>query len=139
MGSINYKRVVLGGLLAGLVNNLLGISFAHLFLWSEVEATMQRMQMTSLPAYTPFLHLGTRFGVGVALVWLYAAMRPRLGAGPKTAVLAGLAAWFFLYGVAGLSLMTWPLFSHRALLLTGLWGLVEAPVTCLAGAWLYRE
>jgi hypothetical protein len=30
---------------------------------------------------------------GILMVWLYVAIRPRYGAGPKTAALAGLAAW----------------------------------------------
>lgn len=139
MGRINLKRVFLGGLLAGLVNNLLGIAFAHFVLWQEVEALMAKLNLTSFPGYTPFLHLGTRFGAGIALVWLYAAIRPRFGPGPKTAVIAGLTAWFFWYGVFALGMATWGLFSGRALLLMALWGLVEAPLSCLAGAWVYQE
>ncbi len=37
------------------------------------------------------------FAWGIAAVWLYAAIRPRYGAGAGTAVRAGLAAWFFSY------------------------------------------
>lgn len=139
MATINLKRVLLGGLLAGLVNNLLGIGFAHLVLRDELQAVMARLNLTSFPAYTPFLHLGTRFAAGIALVWLYAALRPRFGPGPRTAVITGLAAWFFWYAAFALSMATWPLFPHRTLLLVALWGLVEAPLTCLTGAWLYRE
>lgn len=139
MTTINLKRVLWGGLLAGLVNNILGIGFAHLVLWDEVRATMERLQITSLPSYTPWVHLTTRFVSGIALVWLYAALRPRFGPGPKTAIIAGLTAWVFLYGVFSASLATWPFLSHRALILGALWGLVEVPLTCLVGAWVYRE
>jgi hypothetical protein len=31
---------------------------------------------------------------GIFLIWLYAAIRPRFGAGVRTAVIAGLAGWF---------------------------------------------
>jgi len=31
---------------------------------------------------------------GIALIWIYAAIRPRFGAGVMTAVYAGLAVWF---------------------------------------------
>lgn len=139
MAAINHKRVLAGGLLAGLVNNLLGIGFAHFVLWDEVMAAMHRLQLTTFPVYTPFVHLASRFVVGVALIWLYAALRPRFGPGPRTAVIAGLVAWVFLYAVVSASLLTWQIFSPRALLLTTLWGLVEAPLSTLAGAWLYRE
>jgi hypothetical protein len=33
------------------------------------------------------------FVVGFLLVWLYAAMRPRFGPGPKTAILAAVVVW----------------------------------------------
>ena len=36
------------------------------------------------------------FLVGILLIWLYAAIRPRYGAGPGTAVLAGVAAALLL-------------------------------------------
>src|SRR2546430_17124817 len=38
------------------------------------------------------------FLFGIFLVWFYAAIRPRFGAGPRTAVLAGFAIWV-LYGL----------------------------------------
>ena len=37
------------------------------------------------------------FLLGIVTVWLYAAIRPRFGAGAKTAVIAGLFVWFFAY------------------------------------------
>lgn len=33
----------------------------------------------------------------LATVWLYAAVRPRLGPGPKTAIVAGVAVWAMSY------------------------------------------
>src|SRR2546428_12370228 len=38
------------------------------------------------------------FLFGIFLIWLCAAIRPRFGAGPRTAVLAGFAIWG-LYGL----------------------------------------
>lgn len=37
------------------------------------------------------------FALGLVLVWLYAAIRPRFGAGPRTAIIAGVAVWFLAY------------------------------------------
>src|SRR5437667_4515115 len=37
------------------------------------------------------------FVLGVLLVWLYAAIRPRFGPGPKTSLIAGLVLWFLAY------------------------------------------
>jgi hypothetical protein len=80
------------------------------------------------------------FAYGIFAVWLYAAIRPRYGAGPKTAVCAGLAVWVAgvllpnvtFMGVAGL----FP--SNLTVMTTGA-GIVEWVAAALAGAALYKE
>ena len=139
MAGINGRRVLLGGLLAGLISNILGVSFAHLVLWGEVQAIVERFHLPPFPAYTPFAHLTTRFLWGVALVWLYAAIRPRYGPGPRTAVRAAVAAWFFLYFVFALGMAPWGFFPVRVLAIMAVWGLGELLLMALAGAWVYRE
>ena len=76
---------------------------------------------------------------GIALVWLYAAIRPRYGAGPRTAVCAGAAIWFLSYAlpsVGQIALDLWPL---RAMAIALAWGVAEMIVAGLVGGWLYRE
>ena len=79
------------------------------------------------------------FVAGVGLVWLYAAMRPRYGAGPATAAKAGIAGWFF----AGLlpTLFMWPmaLMPQNLTILTTVVALVEWPLACVVGAKFYTE
>jgi hypothetical protein len=77
---------------------------------------------------------------GIALIWIYAAIRPRFGAGVKTAVYAGLAVWFIGVLIPNLSFM-WVshLFPHCLVALTTLGGLVEIVVGAIAGAALYQE
>ena len=49
------------------------------------------------PGRGVFALLGVLFYVfGVVAIWLYAAIRPRYGPGPKTAAIAGLVLWFIL-------------------------------------------
>jgi hypothetical protein len=60
--------------------------------------------------------------LGIALVWLCAAVRPRFGPGPKTAVITGLAAWF-----------------TNLVVIILIWEFFEVPIATLAGAWLYQE
>jgi hypothetical protein len=81
------------------------------------------------------------FVLGIASVWLYAAIRPRYGAGPKTAVCAGLAVWILAHLWSGVYLGAGfaGLVTPRLAFLPVAWGLFEAPLGTLAGAWLYRE
>ena len=79
------------------------------------------------------------FVVGILLVWLYAAIRPRFGAGPRTAIIAALVVWFLAYA--------WPQFGHGLmgfvpwnLLAVGIiWGLVEMILAALVGGRIYKE
>lgn len=135
---INLGRVILGGLLAGLVSNLSAITLVGVVLREEMEGFFQALHI-SPTLYSFAVHLTTRFAIGIALVWLYATMRPRFGPGPKTAVVAGLTAWFFWFAVFVGGMGPWGLFPAKVLLITTVWGLFEAPVATLAGAWLYKE
>lgn len=72
-------------------------------------------------------------------MYLYAALRPRFGAGPKTAVCAGLLVWFFAYVYVNVGFMGTGLFPTSLLATAMAWGLVEIPLATVAGAALYRE
>jgi hypothetical protein len=81
------------------------------------------------------------FVLGIASVWLYAAIIPRFGAGVRTAVIAGLAVWVIAHLWSGiyLGMGFLGLITPKLAFLPILWGLVEAPVCTAAGAWFYRE
>src|SRR6266851_4618767 len=68
---------------------------------------------------------------GIAAIWLYAAARPRFGAGPKTAALTGFAYWVVGYALPTLGQMPLGLFPKRLLVVGGIVGLVELLRTML--------
>lgn len=138
MSGINGKRVVLGGLVAGLLSNVLGIASAHFLFEADVNALMQRLGVTPGLSMV-FLHVGMRLAVGFGVVWLYAAIRPRYGAEPRTAMLAGVAVWLatFMFSFAGIA--PYGLYAERTLLLAAIWTFFEMQAVALAGARLYRE
>jgi hypothetical protein len=73
------------------------------------------------------------------MVLLYALIRPRLGAGPKTAIVAALLMWFAVFVYCGI-INGIILEAPMNLLAIGMaWGLVEYIVGAIAGAWLYKE
>lgn len=140
MGSINWARVVLGGLLAGVVINLGEMICGALLFQERWEAAIAALGVTAPSgpgAMTIWILYG--FALGIALVWLYAAIRPRYGAGPKTAIIAGLAVWFLSYFLWGVSLCNMGLLPSGLLVGAGIVGLVEVLVAALLGGWLYKE
>jgi hypothetical protein len=140
MGRINWTRVVVGGLLAGLVMNVSEAALHGGALGADAEALFKSYNVTPAPINLVALVVMT-FVVGIAAVWLYAAIRPRFGPGPRTAICAGLAVWVFAHLWSGVYLgCGFPgLITPRLAWLPVVWGLVEAPLGTLAGAWLYRE
>jgi hypothetical protein len=79
------------------------------------------------------------FVLGIVIVLGYAAIRPRFGPGPKTAIIAGLFAWFgvVVYGnIIALGLGMVP--SNVFAIVLG-WEVVEYLLAALVGAALYKE
>jgi hypothetical protein len=78
------------------------------------------------------------FMMGLLLVSTYAAMRPRFGAGPKTAVLAGLALWFavtvVLFGFTQMGVFSMALFVKGSTC-----ALINTVVASIVGAAVYKE
>jgi len=139
MGKINWGRVILGGLLAGVVVNVFeGVAGT---LWEqEYQAAMtalgKTMEMSpELMAY----FLGFGFVYGIFAVWFYAAIRPRFGPGPKTAVCAALAVWFIGYLAPTLGYIMLDLFPALLMTKALVVGLVETILGTVLGAWLYKE
>ena len=139
MGKINFGRVLLGGLAAGLILNI-----GEYLLNDKVLAT----QMAEMFRRCGFPKPGTNFIViavvitfvlGIVIVWGYAAIRPRFGPGPKTAIIAGLFAWFLVVVYQNVIVVGLGLEPVNVFGLVLVWELVEYLLATLVGAWLYRE
>jgi hypothetical protein len=90
-----------------------------------------------LPSAAIWIFALEALGMGIAAVWLYAALRPRFGPGPRTAVLSGLGYWVIGYALPAVGIGQTGLFPVRLLAITHLGGLVEIIAASMAGAWLY--
>ena len=140
MAHTNRGRVILGGLLAGLVINIVEYITNGVVLkeaWGQAMQALGKSADLSAGAIVTFNVW--RFLLGIAAVWLYAAIRPRYGAGPNTAIRAGLATWAVAVFLANLGNYPLGLFPTRLLVISSVVALVEIVVATLVGAWLYRE
>jgi len=140
MSRLNWSRALLGGVLAGV---LWGILYAPVHPLVEVHTTLGRpvLPITPFRGAAPLLRVlvvFTGFVQGIATVCLYAAIRPRFGAGPSTAAIAALSVWFLTSWMH----LVWAVFTAvpiaEALVPLGV-NLPLVVLAGLAGAWLYRE
>jgi hypothetical protein len=139
MGQINMARVGLGGLLAGLVINLSEFVLNAIVLEAEMTAALERLNLPPIGGQAIAVFLAMGFALGIAAVWLYAAIRPRYGAGVGTALCAGATVWFFAYLYPSIGYAVVGMFPVGMTAVAVVWGLVELLAATVAGAWLYRE
>ena len=139
MGQINWRRVLFGGLLSGLVINVFEFVLNGILLHKDWAAAMRELgRPEQLGGGRVIMFSVWGFLVGIFAIWLYAEIRPHYGAGLKTAAIAGLAVWFLGYLLASGPPLIMNLFPGRLMIIGLSVGLVEAIAGTVAGAWLYR-
>jgi hypothetical protein len=136
---INMGRVILGGLLAGLVINIGEFVLNEPILGAEWAAAMEALNRPPVGGSAIALFVLMGFLLGIVMVWTYAAIRPRMGKGPKTAACAGLLVWFFVYLYGSVGYLAMELFPASLIIIGLIWGLIELPIAAVVGAWLYKE
>jgi hypothetical protein len=140
--AMNTKKVLLGGLAAGFVMNIIDWVVNGMILAARMKAESdafkpglsdQMMQGSAIVGY-----IVMDFVLAFALVWTYAAIRPRFGPGIKTASYAALLFWV-------LTMISMSGYMHMGMMSSGLWftfaffGLVSYLLSAWAGAKVYSE
>jgi hypothetical protein len=141
MGKINACRVLLGGLLAGVVINISEWFWYGVVLMKDMQDAMAAAMKNPVNMGGSFVAVMVLWGflIGILAVWLYAAVRPRFGAGAKTAVRAGLMMWLLAYVQVTISFAPMGLFPAWLMLVGLPISLLEIVVATWLGAWLYKE
>ena len=133
VGGINWRRVFTCGSASGLAWSFLSLPILILFGGDIIEAvprplvTVGRIGSFSLNVVA-----------GIWAVWLYAAIRPRYGAGLETAAIAGFSWWLIA------TIATWQWADIGFIPWRDLVGLIIASLPTLIavtmfGAWSYRR
>jgi len=138
---MNLRKVLIGGLIAGAV-----ISGGDVVLYGSIVKAPMAVAMQRLPPMTSawraaevpwFIFLD--IVAGIFLLWLYAAIRPRFGAGVRTAVIAGFAGWFFAGLLCNLIQLPNGIMPLGLTIIIIAFVLVEYVLAAAIGAKLYTE
>jgi hypothetical protein len=136
---INMGRVLLGGLVAGLILNIGEWVLNGIVLAKDMKDFFAKCNLPEPGPSFLVIAVAVTFLLGIVIVFGYAAIRSRFGPGPKTAIIAAVLAWFCVYlyqNAIGFGLGIVPM---RLLVIALAWGLVEYILATLAGAALYKE
>jgi len=139
---INTKKVLVGGLVAGVIINIIDFVANTYILGARMKAESDAfkpgMSDAMMAGNAVISYVIMDLVLGFALIWTYAAFRPRFGAGARTAtyvaVLFWLLAMIFTAGYRQMGIMS-----------SGLWwsfafiGLVNFLIAAWAGAAVYSE
>lgn len=139
MGTIDRKRVIVGGVVAGVVLNVLEYVLHGMLLKERWEASMADLGLEPYGAADMGVMILLTFLLGLVLVWMYAAIRPRFSPGPRAAMIAGLIAWLLLYVYPFVWNSLMPVFPSDLMLISTVWGFFELPLATMAGAFFYKE
>ena len=141
MTQINWGRLFLGSLVAAIIMFVTD-GFIHnritmadwLTVYDGLRASTPEPHGTSMAYFAVY-----EVGRGFTAMLFYVLMRPFFGAGPKTAVLAGIVGWiaFSLTGPA--QFIPLGFFSNALWLKVGAIHLVISIVATIAGAALYKD
>lgn len=142
MTKINWTRLIIGGVVATIILFATdGVLHEHVLHqdWEAVYSVLGAHESTTSHGIVILYFLVFELGRGFLAMLVYALMRPFFGAGPKTAVLAGIVSWL-AFSVTGPAQFI-PLGFYS----TTLWGkvaglqLITSIVAALAAGALYKE
>ena len=136
---INWTRALGGGIAAGLLYDILEISLSPFLVGRQYEAELNAVRHTppSPAGYAFFFAWG--FVIGIIAICLYAAVRPRFGAGPRTAARVAVALWVIGDLMPHIGSAFMGIFSMGLMVKFALQQLFFMLATTILGAWLYRE
>ena len=140
--AINTQKVVVGGIVAGVVMIVIDFISNMFILGARMKAESDAFkpgladQMMQGPAI--ITNVVMSLILGIVLVWTYAAIRPRFGPGLKTATYVAVLFWI-------LASIFYSGYMHMGMMSAGLWwsfafvGLVNFLLSAWAGAKFYSE
>lgn len=142
MTRINNGRVILGGVVAGIIC-FFGDAIVHGILlnsqWAAIVATM-RVSGAANFAQRDFGYFAIYDLLkGVLAVWIFAAALPRFGSRVFTALMASITVWLLVIPVPTMGLIPMAFFPGKFVLLWSIYGLLPIVIGTLAGAMCYRD
>lgn len=138
-GSVNAGRVVLGGLVAGLIMSISEFVLNEVVLVDQQSRLFEAMGLTPPSGSTVLLFIVLTFACGIGAIWLYSMLRSHSGPGMGTAMCAGMFVFFFYAFLPNTFFWGLGMAPGGMAVTTTVWMLAEILVATVAGAYLYQD
>ena len=142
--AMNTKKVIVGGLAAGIVLNICDFVMNTFIFGDSMKADMNSFKpglgdaMATMTGTTIAGYVIMDFVLGMLIAYTYAAMRPRFGPGAKTSIIVALVFWVFA-SIISVNYMLFGMMSKGLWLSVGLGYFVCLILTALVAGALYSE
>jgi hypothetical protein len=141
MGHINVGRVIIGGIVAAVILFAAGFIIHGLIVGADWMAwhSAGHMPLAASHATAIVIWIIVSLINGLTGVWIYAGIRPRYGAGAKTALIAGFLLWLAGGLAAALAQFALGNVPHKIIVIGCIGALVADLIAIVAGAYFYKE
>jgi hypothetical protein len=140
MSGINLKRLLLSAVAAGFVIWLIEGAGAVMLYMEIMEARLAELGLSmQMSGSVMAITIGVSLITGFSIMFFYAAVRPRFGPGPRTAILVAVVLWLGGYFLSLVGYYLAGIYPSHLLVQWGAVGLVEMMLAALLGGWIYRE
>ena len=142
--AINTKRVIIAGLVAGLVMAICDWVLNGMVLADRMTAEMNAFKpgmgdaMAQMDMNTTIGYVIMDIVLGMLIAYTYAAMRPRFGAGAKTSIIVALVLWIFA-GIISANYLIMGMMSQGLWWTVAIGYLVCLVIAALVAGALYQE
>jgi hypothetical protein len=140
MTPVSWPRVLLGGMIAGIVINsseYLLDSFVFIKLWEVAISTLKSPYFSQTTIIASLQILG--FAAGIVTLRRYAATSSHSVSGRRSALRAALFGWSLTYVPLCLALIVLKLIPTILAAIVAASGLIELVCGALLGCWIYEE
>ncbi|MGA2182123.1 MAG: hypothetical protein ABSH47_03775 [Bryobacteraceae bacterium] len=139
MHKINSGRLILAGIVAAVILDILeyvdnGIVLAKAWADSLKTIHVAPLSVRGIIAFNVWSVV-----VAFLAIWLYVAIRPRFGPGPKTALIAAAVVWALGWPLGTVVPLAMHVVPRSLAINASLLGIPEMAIAILAGAYLYKE
>ena len=135
--NINKKRLILCGLLAGLILNLGDIYLNGPILADQWSETMQSLNLPPINMVAMVVFFFMNFLLGIGIVWLYLIFSIRYGRGYRSVFYVIFTVWVLIWFWGYMANMILKIYPPDIVLPSLVWGFFEVGLAAITGSFLY--
>lgn len=136
--SMNVKRVLISGFVAGIILNIIGFGLVPI-VGNQMNNVLKNLSLPPLGLGAMIYFSVWSLILGICMMWIYAFVQSKFESKLKAAIVVSLAVWFLAYFSSNAALVAYGFMPFSLAMISTVWGLFELVLASVIGSKLYRE